>query len=203
MHASPIDRGKHAGRARPGSRAELFASFTWLAIQGFGGAAPVAQRELVERKRWLTQQEFIEDWAVAQIMPGPNVVNLSLMLGDRHFGLTGAMAALAGMVTLPLMLVLALAIIYTQYGHYDVVERALHSMGAVAAGLIMGTGFKLFGTLRNNPLGLPVALVLIVLTFIVIALLRWPLLWVLLGTGIPASLWAWIRLSHREGKGGQ
>ena len=81
-------------RPQPASLADLFFSFTWLALQGFGGVLAVIQREMVERKRWLTQEEFLEDWAVAQIMPGPNVVNLSLMVGGRYFGLPGALAAL-------------------------------------------------------------------------------------------------------------
>lgn len=200
MRVSQIDRHDGPVRARPNSLAELFVCFTWLAVQGFGGAAPVAHRELVERKRWMTQTEFVEDWAVAQIMPGPNVINLSLMLGDRYFGLRGALTALAGMLTIPLMLVVSLAIIYMEYAHYDMVERALYSMGAVAAGLIIGTGFKLFSTLRNNPLGVPVSLALFAFTFVVIALMRWPLLWVLLGTGILGTLWAWLQLNRREQK---
>ena len=83
-----------------------------LALQGFGGVLAVVQRELVERKGWLTQDEFIEDWAVAQIMPGPNVVNLSMMIGGRYFGLAGAMAALAGMLAVPLVLILLLALLH-------------------------------------------------------------------------------------------
>jgi len=200
MRVSQIDRHDGPVRARPNSLTELFICFTWLAVQGFGGAAPIAHRELVERKRWMTQTEFVEDWAVAQIMPGPNVINLSLMLGDRYFGLRGALTALAGMLTIPLMLVLSLAIIYMEYAHYDMVERALYSMGAVAAGLIIGTGFKLFSTLRNSPLGVPASLALFAFTFVVIALMRWPLLWVLLGTGILGTLWAWLQLNRREQK---
>ena len=87
---------------RPRSRAELFTAFTWLALQGFGGVLAVVQRELVEKRRWLTRDQFVEDWAVAQIMPGPNVVNLALMIGGRHFGLPGALSALAGMLLAPL-----------------------------------------------------------------------------------------------------
>src|SRR5262245_4760719 len=86
------------GPNRPRSRTDLFVSFTLLAVQGFGGVLAVVQRELVENKRWMTREEFVEEWAVAQIMPGPNVVNLALMIGDRYFGLTGALAALAGML---------------------------------------------------------------------------------------------------------
>src|SRR6476620_6589766 len=96
-------------RPQPHSLSDLFFSFTFLALQGFGGVLAVVQLELVERKRWLTREEFIEDWAVAQIMPGPNVVNLSMMIGSRYFGLPGALAALAGMLVFPLIVVLLMA----------------------------------------------------------------------------------------------
>jgi chromate transporter len=96
MSLNPSPPGAYAqDRPRPQSPADLFWSFTWLALQGFGGVVAVVQRELVEKKRWMTNEEFLEDWAVAQVMPGPNVVNLSLMIGDRHFGLRGGLAALA------------------------------------------------------------------------------------------------------------
>ena len=85
-------------RTQPQSLSDLFFSFTVLALQGFGGVLAVAQRELVERKRWMTNEEFVEEWAVAQIMPGPNVINLGIMIGGRYFGLRGALAALAGML---------------------------------------------------------------------------------------------------------
>ena len=95
----PLPAGSHdTALQAPRSRADLFWSFTWLALQGFGGVLAVVQRELVEKKRWMTNEEFLEDWAVAQVLPGPNVVNLSLMLGDRYFGLRGALAALAGIM---------------------------------------------------------------------------------------------------------
>ncbi|MGE4377314.1 MAG: chromate transporter, partial [Burkholderiaceae bacterium] len=92
----PPAQAPDAAPARPRDPADLFWSFTWLALQGFGGVVAVVQRELVEKKRWLSAEEFVESWAVAQIMPGPNVVNLALMVGDRYFGLRGAFAAMAG-----------------------------------------------------------------------------------------------------------
>ena len=135
---------------RPDSPSDLFWSFTWLALQGFGGVLAIVQRELVEKKRWLTREEFIEDWAVAQILPGPNVVNLSLMIGDRYFGLRGALMALAGMLTFPLLVVLTLAAIFTGISDSAGAQGALRGMGAVAAGLILSTGIKLLGSLRRS-----------------------------------------------------
>ena len=169
--------------AQPKSLTDLFVSFTLLALQGFGGVLAVVQRELVEKKRWLTREEFVEDWAVAQIMPGPNVVNLSLMIGARYFGFKGAMAALAGMLVAPLFVVLAVAVVYAQFAEHPAVLGALRGMSAVAAGLIAATGLKLFAALQKNVLGLPLCIALGVLCFIAIAVLRWPLAYVLLGLG--------------------
>ena len=171
---------------RPQSLADLFISFTLLALQGFGGVLAVVQRELVEKKRWMTREEFVEEWAVAQIMPGPNVVNLSLMIGSRYFGFKGAMAALAGMLLAPLMIVLLLALSYAQFAGHPGVQGALRGMAAVAAGLIAATGLKLFGALQKNILGLKLCIALGTLCFIAIALLRWPLAYVLLALGCVA-----------------
>ena len=176
-------------RAQPKSLSDLFVSFTLLALQGFGGVLAVVQRELVEKKRWMTQEEFVEEWAVAQIMPGPNVVNLSLMIGARYFGFKGAMAALAGMLTVPLVIVLLLALLYAQFAAHPGLQGALRGMGAVAAGLIAATGLKLFGALHKNVLGLALCVTLGILCFVAIALLRWPLVYVLLGLG---GLACWV-----------
>ena len=179
---------------QPESLSDLFVSFTLLALQGFGGVLAVVQREMVEKKRWMTREEFIEDWAVAQIMPGPNVVNLSLMIGGRYFGLKGAMAALAGMLTVPLVVVLLLALVYGQFASHPGVAGALRGMAAVAAGLIAATGLKLSGALLKNVLGLRVCIGLGVLCFVAIALLRWPLVYVLPGLGGIACMLAWKKL---------
>jgi chromate transporter len=180
---------------RPQSKTDLFVSFSLLALQGFGGVLAVAQRVLVEDKQWLTQEEFLEAWAVAQILPGPNVVNLSLMLGDRYFGFRGALAALAGMLTFPLVIVLLLAALLGSLGDHPAVQAAMRGMGAVAAGLVAATGIKLIAALRNNVMGMAVCWGLAVVSFIAIGLLRWPLVWVLLGVGGLACLWAYRQLA--------
>jgi len=181
--------------ARPKSLFDLFVSFTWLALQGFGGVLAVAQRELVENKRWMTREEFIEEWAVAQIMPGPNIVNLGITLGWRYFGWRGSLLAVLGMLTCPLLLLLALALIYARFADNPHVAGALRGMGAVAAGLIVATGLKLMPALRKNVMGLALASALGVAAFVAIALLRLPLIWVLLGLGALGSLVAWRRLA--------
>jgi len=166
-------------RPQPKSPADLFLSFTFLALQGFGGVLAVVQHNLVERKQWLTREEFIEEWAVAQIMPGPNVVNLALVIGGRYFGLRGALAALAGMLLVPLLLLLVLAIIYARFADNPGLAGALRGMGAVAAGLIGATGLKLASTLKTHPLGRILFIIFCVLGFVAVAVLRLPLVYVL------------------------
>jgi chromate transporter len=180
--------------AAPRSKTDLFITFTQLALQGFGGVLAVAQRVLVEQKRWLTKEQFVEILSLGQVLPGPNVCNVALMIGERFFGIRGAFAALAGMMTVPLFIVLALAVLYTQFSHVPAVAGALKGMAAVSAGLLIGTSLKLLATLRKNPLGVPVCAAFGVLSFAGIALLRWPLVWVLLGLGLPACVWAWTKI---------
>jgi len=180
--------------AAPRSKTELFTAFTSLSLQGFGGVLPVAQRELVERRRWLTKEQFVEMLAVSQVLPGPNVVNLALMFGDRCFGLGGAFAALAGMLLAPMVIVLALTALYGHYADNPVVTGALRGMGAVAAGLIISTGLKLLTTLKRNAMGLPICLGFGLATILATAWLRLPLVWVILGLGSLAIAVAWAKL---------
>jgi chromate transporter len=181
-------------KVQPRSLSELFFGFSWLALQGFGGVLAVAQRELVERRRWLTREEFVEEWAVAQIMPGPNVINLAITLGARHFGLPGALASAAGMLTFPLVIVVLLGALYSQLAHLSAAAGALRGMAAVSAGLIIATGLKLMPALKTNVLGRPLCVALGLASFVGVAWLRLPLAWVLLGLGALAWAMAWKKL---------
>lgn len=182
MSSLPAPAHTHP-RPHPTSLLDLFVAFTVLALQGFGGVLAVVQREMVERKGWLTQDEFLEDWAVAQIMPGPNVVNLSMMIGSRYFGLPGALAALGGMLALPLVLVLLLATLHARFADNPQVAGALRGMAAVSAGLIAAAGLKLSAALKRSPVPLPWCLAIGLAGFVLVALLKFPLFYVLLALG--------------------
>lgn len=201
---SPVDDGEaETGTAAttatattggPASARALFRAFNRLALQGFGGVIPVTQRELVERERWLTREQFLELLSISQVLPGPNIVNLALIYGDRCFGWRGALAAIGGILLAPLVLVLLLAVLVRQAQGLPAVADALRGMGVVAAGLVLSTAWKLAGGLRANRLGVPLCAAFIVLTLLAVAVLRWPLAAVVLGLGSVSMALAWRRL---------
>ena len=178
----------------PRSCGHLFAVFTRLALQGFGGVLPVAQHELVERERWLSRDEFLEMLSVSQVLPGPNVVNLSLMIGDRYFGLRGAACALAGMLALPLVLMLALAVLYGRFADNPMVAGAPPRQGARWARVGGAPGRHMVGRQRAHPLGVPLSLAFGAATVVLVAVLQWPLAGVIAGLGSLAIALAWRRL---------
>ncbi len=176
----------------------LFWAFTQLALQGFGGVLPVAQRELVDKRQWLGGDEFLALLSLAQVLPGPNVINLALMIGDRYAGTRGALAALAGILCAPLVLVLTLAVVVQQLQHWPLVGAALRGMGAVSAGLIVATALKLAPGLRGNEMGRVICGLLIAGTVVAVAGLRWSMVAVVLGLGGASCAWAWFRLRGGE-----
>ena len=181
---------------RPAGAGEIFRVFNRLALQGFGGVLAVAQRELVERERWMTPAQFLELLSLGQVLPGPNIVNMALMIGDRFQGGRGAAAALAGLMCAPLLIVLLLAALYRETMSMPMVAGALRGMGAVAAGLVIATALKLLGTLRSNPMGWKTCALFALLTLLAIGVLRWPMVGVVLGLGSAAVATAWVRIGR-------
>lgn len=188
---------------RPAHPWALFLAFSRLSLMGFGGVLPIAHRELVERLRWLSATEFTELLSVGQVLPGPNVVNLSLMVGDRYFGLRGALAALAGMLLAPLAIVLALAALYQGLSHVPAVAGAVRGMGAVSAGLIGAMALKMLPSLDRGPLPRVAWVGLALLVLLLVVVLRWPLLWVLAAVGSLAVGLAAHRLARRRAATGR
>ena len=194
---------------RPASLRELFIAFTLLALQGFGGVIAVAQRELCERRRWLDAREFVDMLASAQVLPGPNVCNLSLMVGDRFFGWRGALTALAGMIAAPMALMLLIAWGLDQASSLPhaqgLIRGALGGVAAVAAGQIIGTVLKLSAPLRSHELGWPACLGLAALALLLVVHWHWPLVHVLLGLGGLACLASYglLRRQARQAGAGQ
>jgi len=188
----------------PQSLWHLYVAFTSLAMQGFGGVLAVAQQELCVRRRWLTPAEFVTVLASAQVMPGPNVCNLSLMIGDRFFGWRGALVALAGMMSAPMALMLGLAWLLGVLGHAEhgtqvqgVIRGALWGITAVAAGQIVGTVLKLAAPVKDHVLGWPACAAIAAAVFAMMFWLHWPLLHVLLGAGTACCLLTYAVLRRK------
>jgi chromate transporter len=193
------NKNEHA-LSRPRHLRDLFFTFNALALQGFGGVLAVAGRVLVDQKRWLSQAEFVETLSLAQVLPGPNIVNLALMIGDRFFGMRGAFVALAGMLVVPLIIVLALTASYVLFAHNAVVTGALKGMAAVSAGLIAGTALRLSAALKANVMGVAVCAAIGIITFACVAILRLPQVWVLLIVGLTSCFYVAYLLRNAKAK---
>ena len=163
----------------------IFLACSRIALSSFGGPLFWARRELVERQRWLTEQEFTDLLAIGQLLPGANVLNLIVMVGHRFAGWTGAMAAVAGFLGWPFFIVIGLGMLQQRYAALPLVQHALIGMSAVAAGLLLGSGVKMAAVLPRHwrPWFFGV------LAFIGVGVLRWPLLAVL-GALAPYAIWA-------------
>jgi chromate transporter len=181
----------------PRSLRELFWGFSMLSLQGFGGVMAVTQRELIERRHWMPLEEFLEDWAVAQVLPGPNVANLGVIIGDRCFGTRGALVCLLGLFLFPLVIVGLLALAFTRLQHLPMVQGALTGMGLVVVALIVTTAVKLATALRSHVGGVWFCVLAGGATFVAIAVLRLPLVWVLLAIGSLSCGWTYRCIVRR------
>jgi len=159
------------------STSALFVGFLKIGLSGFGGVMPFARRMIVEQQRWLSELEFLDVLSLSQFLPGPNIVNVSVIIGRRFQGVTGAVAALAGILLMPLVIVLALATLYTHFAHIEAVRGSCNGVSASASGLIVATALKLARPLKASAWQVAVCAV----AFVGIALLRVPLLWLLAG----------------------
>lgn len=161
----------------------LFWGFLKIGLSGFGGVLPFARHTLVERERWLTEQEFTEVLSLSQFLPGPNIVNVSVIVGRRFDGVIGAAAATLGLLLMPLVIVLLLATLYAEFAQIDAIRRACYAVSAAASGLIIAMAVKLSTPIRRTPWQVAVCAV----TFAAVAVARAPLFWVLAAV-VPVSL---------------
>ncbi|HVX99528.1 MAG TPA: chromate transporter [Pseudorhodoplanes sp.] len=167
----------------PSGPFELFLTFAKMSLSGFGGVLPWARRMIVEDRRWMSAEEFNEAFALAQFLPGPNIVNFSAVFGSRIAGPLGAVVAFLGLLAPPTAVVIVLAILYARYGEIDLLQRALEGVTCAAAGLIVAVIAKMSAPIFRKPFG-PAPLVALA-AFIAVGVLRWPLPYVL---GILAPL---------------
>ena len=140
----PSDSEVQAARQVPG-HPELFSGFLTVALSGFGGVLPFARREFVERRRWLDEREFAEALALCQFLPGPNIVNMAVIVGSRFRGVTGATVGVAGLVILPLFIMMACGALYARYGDLEILRGPLAGLAA-ARGTLAATAAGALGS---------------------------------------------------------
>jgi chromate transporter len=164
------------GSANP-SLLDLFLAFLGIALIGFGGVMPWARRMLVERRKWLTPTEFAEALALAQFLPGGNIVNLSVAVGQRYHGLAGSLVAVTGLIGGPFILVTTIGGLYLRYGETPVIHHVLSGVSAGAAGLMLCMAAQMARPLLSR--GALVPLGFAVVAFVTVGLAKLPLIPVL------------------------
>jgi chromate transporter len=163
----------------------LFAAFARISLSGFGGVLVFARRAIVEEHRWMTAEEFNATYALCHFLPGPNIVNLSVVFGSRFRGIAGGVAAFAGLVGPPTALVTVVAALYAHFGELDALGRTLAGVSCAAAGLLISAVFRMMTPLVSKRD--VAALLVMAAVFVAIGLLRLPLPWVLL-VAAPVSI---------------
>src|ERR1700761_3430219 len=149
----------------------LFLAFAKMSLAGFGGVLAFARRGIVEENKWMTAEEFNETFALCHFLPGPNIVNLSVVFGSRFAGIPGGIAAFAGLIGPPTVLVMFLAVLYAHYGQLEILRHILAGISCGAVGLLVAVVIKMLMPLlkRRDVAGL----LLMAAVFAGIGLSRW------------------------------
>lgn len=175
------------------SRRALFAGFFSIGMAGFGGVLPLAHYMLVQQRRWLSDAEFTELLSLGQLLPGPNIVNMSVVIGSRFHGAQGAVIAFTGLLLAPFCIGMLLVSLYAQYRSLPALQAVLHGLAPAATGLIFAVGLRLLGGLERRWWCWLLAL----LTFVGIGLLHLPLLPLLLLL-LPLAVWLARHLPRKD-----
>jgi chromate transporter len=166
---------------------ELFAGFFVVGICGFGGVLPWARRMIVDQRRWLTASEFTDMLGLCQFLPGGNIMNVTIALGSRFRGIPGALACFLGLMSAPVAIVIGLGVLYDRYADLPPVRRAFVALSAAAAAYLLASAWKIAAPLKGRTLAIGIA----ACTFVVIALLRLPLLAAMPVLAIGSTLLLW------------
>jgi chromate transporter len=173
---------------------ELFTAFARMSLSGFGGVLAFARRGIVEQHKWMTAEEFNETFALCHFLPGPNIVNLSVVFGSRFRGIAGGFAAFAGLVGPPVVIVTILGVLYARFGEIDALRRILAGVSCAAVGLLISVVFRMMMPLLGKRD--VVALAVMAAVFVAIGVLQLPLPAVLL-VAIPLSVGIVVAMRRR------
>jgi chromate transporter len=123
---------------------ELASTFGLISLTGFGGGQKAQiRRQVVSSKRWITDQDFIEALEVAELLPGPNLLNLAVFIGQRVRGIPGAFVSLLAGSLPPFLIVLVAGAFYFSKFNTPLVHAALSGATAAAVGLTLANAIEL------------------------------------------------------------
>lgn len=184
-----MSESKIVAEPRPGADGliDLFIAFLQISLSGFGGAINWAHHALVEKRRWMTDEDFTETLSLCQFLPGPNIVNFAMCLGQRQHGIAGSLAALAGVIVVPLGIFMAIAALYTRFGQMQIVHGVLSGISAAAAGFVITVGIRLARPHRSRVW----SMVFGTAAFLAMGIMKLPLIYVLLALAPPSIAVAW------------
>src|SRR3954470_1115293 len=184
--ASPSDP------ASPVRLREIADMYLRIGMLSFGGGLIAwVHRHAVERRKWLRDQEFLSGLALCQILPGPTMANMALYLGTHLRGVRGALTAWLSLLGPPSIAILFIFAAYDHIRGLPPLQAALDGVAATAVGLNIATGIRV-ARRRGDVLSLVIAAVV----FVGVAILHWPMLWVVLGAAPVSLALAWNRPAH-------
>ena len=173
----------------------LFVAFAKMSLAGFGGVLYWARRAIVDQHGWMSADEFNETYALCHFLPGPNIVNLSMVFGARLRGVAGGIAAFTGLLVPPMLIMTVLAAIYARYGEIDALRRTLAGVSCAAVGLLIANVLRMMAPLvRRRDLA---GMAMLAIVFVTIGLVRWPMVAVLLAA-IPFSIGVTFAVRRKE-----
>ncbi len=155
----------------------IYLLYTKITLLGFGGTMFWLRRSLIDDRKWVTETEFAEHFAIAQLIPGgANLYNLSLMFGHRFAGVRGAVAAGLGFICVPFFVMVSVAMLYLEFGGQPLVNKALTGMFTVVVGMMIANAYSMAKAMPRRLRPWLFSLV----TFAAIGAARWPLVSVML-----------------------
>lgn len=188
--APPPQTPATADEPTPVTLAGLAMCFLQISLSSFGGGLSAwTQRIVVERRRWLDNEQFLTAITISRLFPGPNQVNMAIYVGQHFKGLPGALAALVGLLGVPLAILLTLGWAYFHYHQVPALRAVLTGVVAAAAGMALSMGVKLIG----NYLRQPDALLFALAAFLGVSLFHLSLPLVVLVLAPLAMAWYWPR----------
>jgi chromate transporter len=184
MAKNPTPGSDDAAPLETATLLALFATFFKIGMSSFGGSSRAQMySEAVEKKRWLRDKDFLTGFAVAQVLPGANPVNLALYIGLHARGRIGAVAAVLGMVVPAFCIILLMGYAYRQLSGHPETHFVLAGVAAAGVGATLAVGVKVATRVERHIVPVVVALAV----FGTVGVFHWPMIPVVV-VAVPLSI---------------